>query len=257
MYFLLKSNKVFYLKDPTDEGCYIVLRNTPRDLFDTAKSGGRRKTQGRTLLKGLYELNSIELVKVARNTHGQSIGLEARLLAGYLGIIAQNDNLLPINYESWHHMPDSNKNNALDNIKDYERVGTTSRQKQKFTHTARSKSFACVADDEELSSGQKVGNLQLFDITHRKKDGSPMTTEATEIVKKLKDKMAEYERITSSDSPVNLDNIDFQIITKVLGPKSMVRFDFKDILLTQPNILDLARSSTCLRGIRLKLKLRG
>ncbi|MFQ6654535.1 hypothetical protein Gotur_025484, partial [Gossypium turneri] len=32
---------------------------------------------------------------------------------------------------------------------------------------------------EEFSSGQKVGRLQLFDITHRKKDGSPMTTEAT------------------------------------------------------------------------------
>ncbi|MFQ6667516.1 hypothetical protein Gotur_033508 [Gossypium turneri] len=35
---------------------------------------------------------------------------EARLLVRYLGIIARNVNLLPINYESWHHMPDSNKN---------------------------------------------------------------------------------------------------------------------------------------------------
>ncbi|MFQ6665883.1 hypothetical protein Gotur_032444 [Gossypium turneri] len=61
---------------------------------------------------------------------------------------------------------------------DSEQVGTTSRQKQKFTHTTRSKSFARVADDEELLFGQKVGRLQLFDITHRKKDGSPMTTEA-------------------------------------------------------------------------------
>ncbi|KHG30079.1 hypothetical protein F383_36100 [Gossypium arboreum] len=26
--------------------------------------------------------------------------------------------MLPINYESWHHMPDSNKNQALDNIKE-------------------------------------------------------------------------------------------------------------------------------------------
>ncbi|KHG24236.1 Nuclear pore complex Nup93 [Gossypium arboreum] len=25
--------------------------------------------------------------------------------------------MLPINYESWHQMPDSNKNQALDNIK--------------------------------------------------------------------------------------------------------------------------------------------
>ncbi|MFQ6627559.1 hypothetical protein Gotur_004967 [Gossypium turneri] len=147
--------------------------------------------------------------------------------------------MLPINYESWHKMSDSNKNQALDNIKarfalevsdtyvkkalgkilrdhkstlkkyyfktkttleeklqnvppgmlryqweeaDRERVGKSSRQKQKFTHTAGSKSFACVTKGEELSSGQKVGRLQLFDITHRKKDGSPMTPEAAEIM---------------------------------------------------------------------------
>ncbi|MFQ6649589.1 hypothetical protein Gotur_022764 [Gossypium turneri] len=65
---------------------------------------------------------------------------------------------------------------------DRERVETTSRLKQKFMHTAGSKSFPCVADDEELSSGQKVGCLQLFDITHRKKDGSPMTTEVAKIM---------------------------------------------------------------------------
>ncbi|PPR99203.1 hypothetical protein GOBAR_AA21465 [Gossypium barbadense] len=145
--------------------------------------------------------------------------------------------MLPINYESWHHMPDSNKNQALDNIKerftlevsddyikkalgkkwrdnkstlkklyfkkdisleeklrnvpprilryqwedaDHERVGTSSRQKQKFTHTAGSRSFASVAEAEEVSSGQKVGRLQLFEIMHRKKD--PMTSEAGEIM---------------------------------------------------------------------------
>ncbi|MFQ6640571.1 hypothetical protein Gotur_014365, partial [Gossypium turneri] len=68
------------------------------------------------LLKDLYDLNSVERVKVSRNS--QPIGSEARLLAGYLGIIARNANLLSINYESWHHMPDSNKNQALGNIKE-------------------------------------------------------------------------------------------------------------------------------------------
>ncbi|KAK5839744.1 hypothetical protein PVK06_008579 [Gossypium arboreum] len=100
---------------------------------------------------------------------------------------------------------------------DRERVGTSSRQKQKFMHTARSKSFACVAEAEELSSGQKVGCLQLFDITHRKKDGSPMTSEAGKIMEKLKDKKEKYEAIASSDSSVNLEDIDNRIITEVLG----------------------------------------
>ncbi|MFQ6641443.1 hypothetical protein Gotur_014565, partial [Gossypium turneri] len=75
---------------------------------------------------------------------------------------------------------------------DREKVGTTSRQKQKFTHTARSKSFACVADDEE----------------------------------KVKDKRAEYEAIALTDSSVNLDDIDNQIIT-VLGPERYSRVQFQ------------------------------
>ncbi|MFQ6667095.1 hypothetical protein Gotur_033228 [Gossypium turneri] len=110
---------------------------------------------------------------------------------------------------------------------DRERVGTTSRQKQKFTRIAGSKSFACVADDKELSSGQKVRRFQLFDITHRKKDGSPMSTEIAEIMEKLKDKRVEYEAIASSDSSINLDDIDYQIIIEVLGPKRYGRIRFQ------------------------------
>ncbi|KAK5836866.1 hypothetical protein PVK06_012669 [Gossypium arboreum] len=222
--------QVFYSKDPTDEGWYVVLRNTPRDLFDmdngsrddiversetlpfpeqnldenipsTTESGGTRRGLRRTLLKDLYELNPIERVKVSRNSHGQPVGSEARLLAGYLGIIARNANMLPINYESWHHMPDSNKNQALDNIKDRERVGISSRQKQKFTHTVGSRSFASVAEAEE----------------------------------KLKEKKAEYEAIASIDSSVNLENIDNRIITEVLGPEryGRVRFQGSGVTPTQ------------------------
>ncbi|MFQ6628905.1 hypothetical protein Gotur_007857 [Gossypium turneri] len=50
--------------------------------------GRRSKTRGHTLLKYLYELNSVKRVKVARNSHGQPIGSEARILTRYLGIIA-------------------------------------------------------------------------------------------------------------------------------------------------------------------------
>ncbi|KAH1056349.1 hypothetical protein J1N35_034414 [Gossypium stocksii] len=53
-----------------------------------------------------------------------------------------------------------------------------------------------------------------------------MTTKAAEIMEKLKDKRAEYETIASSDSSVNLDDIDNRIVTKVLGLKmyGQVRF---------------------------------
>ncbi|KAG8490796.1 hypothetical protein CXB51_014008 [Gossypium anomalum] len=345
--FSSQVKQVFYSKDPTDEGWYVVLRNTPRDLFDMGKmrrrrlrdlnivqntpnskeanseqqtvvgssnvpetldepeefqsnvngNGGTRRVQGRTLLSDLYNLDPVERVKVSRNTYGQPVRSEARLLAGYLGILARNANMLPINYESWHHMPDSNKNQALANIKDrftlevsddyikktlgkkwrdnkstlkkqyfkkdisleeklrnvppgmlryqWEDVVSSGIQrkeswnkqqaKTKFTHTVGSRSFASVAEAEEVKSGQKVGRLQLFEITHMKKGGSLMTSEAGEIMEKLKEKKVEYEATASTDSSVNLENIDNRIITEVLGPEKYgrVRFQGSSVTPTQ------------------------
>ncbi|MFQ6654338.1 hypothetical protein Gotur_025377 [Gossypium turneri] len=64
-------------------------------------------------------------------------------------------------------------------------------------------------------------------MTHRKKDGNPMTLEAAEIMEKLKDKKAEYDAMPSSDSSVNIDDIDNRIITEVLGPKRYGRVRFQ------------------------------
>ncbi|PPS01689.1 hypothetical protein GOBAR_AA18976 [Gossypium barbadense] len=241
----------------TEQQTVVGSSSVPETLDESVEfrteNGGTRRGRGRTLLTDLYNLNSVERVKVTRNSY------------------ARNANMLPINYESWHNMPDSNKNQALSNIKDRfslevsdayikkaleklqnvppgmlryqwedavrfwnskkgedrERVGTSSRQKQKFTHTAGSKSFACVAQAEEASSGQKVGCLQLFDITHRKKDGTPMSSEAAEIMEKLKDKKAEYEATASTDSSVNFEDIDNRIINEVLGPERYGRVRFQ------------------------------
>ncbi|MFQ6661242.1 hypothetical protein Gotur_029463 [Gossypium turneri] len=41
-----------------------------------------------------------------------------------------------------------------------------------------------------------------------------------EDAEKLKDKKAEYEAVASSDSSVNVDDINNRIITEVLGPES-------------------------------------
>ncbi|KAH1129311.1 hypothetical protein J1N35_000689 [Gossypium stocksii] len=171
--FSSQVKQVFYSKDPTDEGWYVVLRNSPRDLFDMGngsrddiiersetlpfpeqnlnenipstrkmcrrklrdltivqnnpnseegdseqqtvvgsssvpetlhetaevqtEGGGTRRGRGHTLLKDLYDLNPTERVKVHRNSHGQPVGSEARVLAGYLSILARNANMLPIN----------------------------------------------------------------------------------------------------------------------------------------------------------------
>ncbi|KAK5833712.1 hypothetical protein PVK06_017566 [Gossypium arboreum] len=252
----------------TEQQTVVGSSSVPETLDESiefqTENGGTCRGRGRTLLTDLYNLNSVERVK--------PVGQEARLLAGYLGIIARNANMLPINYESWYNMPDSNKNQALSNIKerfalevsdayikkalgkkwrehksslkkeyfkkpisleeklqnvppgmlryqwedaDRERVGTSSRQKQKFTHTTGSRSFACVAQ------------AALFDITHRKKDGTPMTSEAAEIMEKQKDKKVEYEATTLTDSSVNFEDIDNRIINEVLGPERYGRVRFQ------------------------------
>ncbi|KHG15620.1 hypothetical protein F383_23471 [Gossypium arboreum] len=230
------------------------VSETPNEPVEIQTESCRtRRGRGRMVFKDLYELNPVEHVKVSRNNFGQPVGSKARLLVGYLGIIARNANMLPINYESWHQMPDSNKNQALDNIKerfalevldayikkalgkkwryhkstvkkkyfkkdisleeklrnilpgmlryqredaDRVRVGTSSKQKQKFTHTVGNSRLVKKC-------------LQLFDITHRKKDESPMTSEASEImqympsesqaqaeVQRLRDQMAQMQAST-------------------------------------------------------------
>ncbi|PPS20322.1 hypothetical protein GOBAR_AA00256 [Gossypium barbadense] len=199
---------------------------TPDELeeFQT-ESGGTRRGRGRTLLKDLYDLNPIERVKVSRNSH------------------AQNANILPINYKSWHHIPDSNKNQALDNIKekfalevldDYIKK-TLGKKWRDHKSTLKKEYFKKNIRLKEVSSGQKVGRLQLFEITHKKKDGSPMTSEAGEIMEKLKDKKVEYEAIALTDSFVNLENIYNKIITEVLGLEKYdwVRFQGSGVTPTQ------------------------
>ncbi|KHG22526.1 50S ribosomal L1P [Gossypium arboreum] len=54
-----------------------------------------------------------------------------------------------------------------------------------------------------------------------------MTSEAGEIMEKLKEKKVEYEAIASTDSSVNLKNIDNRIIIEVLGPERYNRARFQ------------------------------
>ncbi|KAE8677222.1 Calcium-dependent protein kinase 17 [Hibiscus syriacus] len=71
----------------------------------------------------------------------------------------------------------------------------------------------------ENTSGSKVGRIQLFDMTHMKKDGTPMTDKAVEIMEKLREKRAEYHVTSSSQGLVDDDDIENRVINDVLGPE--------------------------------------
>ncbi|KAH1121920.1 hypothetical protein J1N35_005080 [Gossypium stocksii] len=192
-----------------------------------------RRGRGRTLLTDLYDLAPTERVKVRRNSHGQPVG---SVLVGYLGILARNANMLPINYESWHHMPDSNKNQALDNIKEIfnlevsdDYIKKTLDKKWRDNKSTLKKQYF----KKDISLEEKLRNVPPGML--RKKDGSPSTSEAGEIMERLKEKKAEYEATASTDSSVNHEDIDNRIIIEVLGPESYgrVRFQGSGVTLTQ------------------------
>ncbi|GMI71152.1 hypothetical protein HRI_000784500 [Hibiscus trionum] len=223
--------------------------------------GQRRKSRGRTMLTGLYNLPPGERVQVSRNDAGQPIGAEAGVLANVIGMTACNGSLLPISYESWREMPNGNKNQAVDHIKerfslevsdDYVKhaLGKKWRDHKSFLKKKYFKNslslqekmqnvppgllryqwedavrfWSSTKGEErervgELKSGSSVGRVQLFDITHTKKDGSAITPEAAEIMAKMKDKKIEFEATASTNGSANLDDIDNQVIADVLGPE--------------------------------------
>ncbi|KAG8485699.1 hypothetical protein CXB51_018969 [Gossypium anomalum] len=223
----------------SEQQTVVGSSNVPETLdepeeFQT-KNGGTRRVRGRTLLSDLYNLDPVERVKdrytleVSDDYIKKTLGkkwrdnkstLKKQYFKKDISLEEKLRNVPPgmlrYQWEDAVRFWNSKKG------EDRERVGISSRQKQKFTHTTGSRSFASVAEAEEVKSGQKVGRLQLFEITHRKKDGSPRTSEAGEIMK-LKEKKVEYEAIASTDSSVNLENIDNRIITDVLGPESQAK----------------------------------
>ncbi|PPS11165.1 hypothetical protein GOBAR_AA09480 [Gossypium barbadense] len=251
-----------------------MLNNVPSARLDnctTSENGGTHRGRGRTLLTDLYNLNSVEHVKVTRNSHGQPVGQEARLLAGYSGIIARNANMLHIKYESWHNMPDSNKNQALSNIKErfalevsdaYIKKALGKKWRDHKSILKKEYFKKPISLEEKLQNippgmlryqwedavrfwnskkerkprlVKKLDAFSFLTLRTGKKDGTPMTSEAAEIMEKLKDKKVEYEATASTDSSVNFEDIDNRIINEVLGPEryGQVRFQGSGVNPTQ------------------------
>ncbi|KAK5811903.1 hypothetical protein PVK06_027288 [Gossypium arboreum] len=65
----------------TKQQTVVRSSSVPETLDESVEfqteNGGTRRGRGRTLLTDLYNLNSVERVKVTRNSHGQPVGQEA------------------------------------------------------------------------------------------------------------------------------------------------------------------------------------
>ncbi|KHG05736.1 Glutamate--tRNA ligase [Gossypium arboreum] len=217
----------------SEQQTVIGSSNVPETLDELAEfqieSGGAHRGRGRTLLKDLYDLNPVERVKERFALEVSDDYIKKALSKKW----RDRKSTLKKQYFKKDIILEEKLQNVLPEMLRYQ--WEDAQAKTKIHVHAGLRSFASIAETEEVLFSQKVGRLQLFEITYRKKDRSPMTSEAGEIMKKLKEKKAEYEVIALTDSSVNLENIDNRIISEVLGPEryGRVRFQGSSVTLTQ------------------------
>ncbi|KHG10070.1 Sulf1 [Gossypium arboreum] len=117
-------------------------------------------------------------------------------------------------------MPDSNKNQALDNIKRFALEVSDNYVKKAIGKKWRD--HKSTLKKEYISLEEKLQNVlsgMLRIVSELELQVGKNKNSRTQLGRKekLKDKRAEYETIASSDSSVNLDDIDNRIIIEVLG----------------------------------------
>nr|CAD1834841.1 unnamed protein product [Ananas comosus var. bracteatus] len=251
--------------------------------------GKRERKRGRTTLKEIWEMDESWRIQVRFNKRGQPINKEARLLAGFCGIVARNGQFCPLNYINWRRMPIALKNEALSFVmskfqfqskkgrafvmrslnkkwKDYkaelkakhfdrtkpkaeisknvppgvvrqqwlslvdflysdvakkrEKLAKESRAKQKYTYTSGSKSFARKEKEIEDTTGKVPGLVEMFELTHTKKNGSFISDDAKKLMVDAKDKLANCSGTSESsrEDVIAMENkIYIEVIRKEYG----------------------------------------
>ncbi|KAL7002064.1 hypothetical protein U1Q18_052397 [Sarracenia purpurea var. burkii] len=72
-------------------------------------SSNRRKTRGRGPTRCLDVWKREGKIRITTNELGQPVGVEAPKLTNFLGTIARNGHLAPLNYVDWRAVPNANK----------------------------------------------------------------------------------------------------------------------------------------------------
>ncbi|XP_057494441.1 uncharacterized protein LOC130779700 isoform X2 [Actinidia eriantha] len=98
------------------------------DLGSANPRRTRRKatTRGRGPTRCLYVWNSEGKIPIETDEVGQPIGLEAPKLINFLGTIARDGHLSPLNYVHWRAVPDENKEKMWQKVQSKFEIGPTS-----------------------------------------------------------------------------------------------------------------------------------
>ncbi|KAL6964446.1 hypothetical protein U1Q18_052451 [Sarracenia purpurea var. burkii] len=75
----------------------------------SADSSSTRRRRGRGPTRCLYVWNTTDKIRISTNEFGQPVGPETPKLINFLGTIARNGHMAPLNYVDWRACPDENK----------------------------------------------------------------------------------------------------------------------------------------------------
>ncbi|XP_057417491.1 uncharacterized protein LOC130711771 isoform X2 [Lotus japonicus] len=93
------------------------LSNSARTNDELNDEPETRKVRGPTLLKDIWNMPEGKTIDVRFNTRNQAIGKEGRKLASFLGIIARNPQLTPLNIKDWRAFDKNEKNKLVELVR--------------------------------------------------------------------------------------------------------------------------------------------
>ncbi|XP_038678364.1 uncharacterized protein LOC119979805 [Tripterygium wilfordii] len=148
------------------------------------------KKRGPTLLSDIFNQPLTERIIVRFNNRGQTIGSEGCVLASFLGIVARDPIMSPLNFEDWRAFPRHEKKELLKFVKKRSAINRINRAKQTMAHTAGSKSFARLMAEKEMI----LEKLSQTPNSIEQPPGSVAWEATDETVQKLKDEMKLMEQ---------------------------------------------------------------
>lgn len=85
--------------------------------IDTREMPEQRAVRGPTLLADVWDMPEGNTIVVKFNDRGQPIDEKGRVLASFLGIMARDATLTPLNFSDWRTFPEEEKSKLLAFVK--------------------------------------------------------------------------------------------------------------------------------------------
>ncbi|KAL2318867.1 hypothetical protein Fmac_032743 [Flemingia macrophylla] len=166
-------------------------------------------------VKGVNNLPRELRIIVEFDDQGQAIGEAQALLAGFLGTLAADCKLFPMDYDRWSGpsgVPKAYFDDCFETIlKDLCKRNKEIRSKQVIPHTGGSKANPRRRNELLLQTGKIPSRGQLYIDTHKRKDGSFVNDAAKTIAEQIQVGLTQSTVDESEVSPLD-------VVGRVLGP---------------------------------------